>query len=94
MKVQGLQQGKISKQKVKLLCRKGGELDEAMLSSLIEKMRKGGDAMRYARSADGSTKKQAYKMGGWVDEYADSNKKKFKGGGVPTSFIYSGSSKK
>lgn len=94
MKAQGLQQSKISKQKVKLLCREGGELDEAMLASMVEKMRKGGDAMRYAKSADGSTKKQAYKMGGWVDEYGGSNKKKFKGGGVPTSFIYSGPSKK
>jgi hypothetical protein len=33
-------------------------------------------------------------MGGWIDEYGSSNKKKFKGGGVPTSFIYSGPSKK
>jgi hypothetical protein len=30
MKAQGLQQSKISKQKVKLLCREGGELDDGM----------------------------------------------------------------
>ena len=92
MKTQGLQQGKISKQKVKLLCREGGELDDAMLSSMIEKMRKGGDAMRYASKADGSTKKQAYKMGGYVQ--SESKKKKYMNGGQPTSFIYSGPSKK
>jgi hypothetical protein len=94
MKTQGLQQGKISKQKVKLLCREGGELDDAMYASIVEKMRKGGDAMRYATSADGSTKKQSYKMGGWIDEYGSSKKKKYINGGQPTSFIYSGSSKK
>ncbi len=94
MKAQGLQQSKISKQKVKLLCRKGGELDDAMQGSMIEKMRKGGDAMRYASTADGTTKKQAYKMGGWVDSNSKSTMKKYKGGGVPSSFIYSGPSKK
>ena len=94
MKAQGLQQSKISKQKVKLLCREGGELDDAMYASIVEKMRKGGDAMRYATSADGSTKKQSYKMGGWIDEYGSSNKKKYINGGQPTSFIYSGLSKK
>ena len=94
MKAQGLQQGKISKQKVKLLCRQGGELDDAMQGSMVEKMRKGGDAMRYATNADGITKKQAYKMGGWVQSESKSEMKKYKGGGVPTSFIYSGPSKK
>jgi hypothetical protein len=90
MKAQGLQQGKISKQSVKLLCRTGGELDDAMQGSMVEKMRKGGDAMRYASTADGSRKKQAYKMGGYVQ----SETKKYRGGGVPTAFIYSGPSKK
>ena len=94
MKAQGLQQGKISKQQVKLLCRKGGELDDAMQGSMIEKMRKGGDAMRYTTNAEGSTKKQAYKMGGWIHSDSKSSMKKYKGGGVPTSFIYSGPSKK
>jgi len=73
MKAQGLQQSKISKQKFKLLCREGGELDDAMQGSMVEKMRKGGDAERYATNADGSTTKQAYKMGGWV--YSGSPKK-------------------
>ena len=36
-------------------------------------MRKGGDAMRYASAADGSTTKQSYKMGGWV--YSGPSKK-------------------
>lgn len=92
MKAQGLQQSKISKQKIKLLCREGGELDDAMQGSMVEKMRKGGDAMRYVSTADGTTKKQAYKMGGYVQ--SESKMKKYKGGGVPTSFIYSGPSKK
>jgi len=94
MKAQGLQQGKISKQSVKLLCRTGGELDDAMQGSMVEKMRKGGDAMRYAKSADGSTKKQAYKMGGYVQSETKPAMKKYRGGGVPTAFIYSGPSKK
>ena len=92
MKTQGLQQGKISKQKIKLLCREGGELDDAMLGSMVEKMRKGGDAMRYASKADGSTQKQAYKMGGSFE--SQSKNKKYMNGGQPTSFIYSGPSKK
>jgi hypothetical protein len=94
MKAQGLQQSKISKQSVKLLCRKGGELDDAMQGSMVEKMRKGGDAMRYVSDADGSRKKQAYKMGGCVQSKSKPNLKKYIGGGVPTSFIYSGPSKK
>jgi hypothetical protein len=73
MKTQGLQQSKISKQKVKLLCKKGGEINDAMLGSMIKKMRQGGNAVRYVSNADGSTKKQAYKMGGWV--YSGSSKK-------------------
>jgi len=94
MKAQGLQQSKISKQKFKLLCREGGELDEAMQGSMVEKMRKGGDAMRYASAADGSTTKQSYKMGGWVHSDPKPAMKKYRGGGVPTAFIYSGPSKK
>lgn len=94
MKAQGLQQGKISKQSVKLLCRKGGEIDDAMQGSMVEKMRKGGDAMRYATSADGSKQKQAYKMGGYVQSESKPTMKKYRGGGVPTAFIYSGPSKK
>lgn len=73
MKAQGLQQGKLSKQKVKLLCRQGGELDDAMEGSMIEKMRKGGDALRYSTSSDGSKTKQKYKMGGWT--YSGPSKK-------------------
>ena len=84
----------VLKQKVKLLCREGGELDEAMQASMVEKMRKGGDAMRYATSADGSKQKQAYKMGGYVQSESKSNMKKYMGGGVPTAMIYSGPSKK
>jgi hypothetical protein len=94
MKTQGLQQGKISKQSVKLLCRKGGEIDDAMQGSMVEKMRKGGDAMRYASTADGTRKKQTYKMGGYVQPESKPTMKKYRGGGVPTAFIYSGPSKK
>ena len=94
MKNKGLQQGKISKQSLKLLCRKGGELDAALEGSMVEKMRKGGDAMRYASTFEGTTKKQAYKMGGYVKSESKSNMKKYIGGGVPTAMIYSGPSKK
>jgi hypothetical protein len=94
MKTQGLQQGKISKQSMKLLCRKGGEIDDAMQGSMVEKMRKGGDAMRYASTFEGTTKKQAYKMGGWVHSDSKPSMKKYRGGGVPTAMIYSGPSKK
>ena len=37
---------KLSRQKTKLLMRSGGELDEIMMSSVIEKMNKGGNAQR------------------------------------------------
>jgi hypothetical protein len=94
MKNKGLQQGKISKQSLKLLCREGGELDAALEGSMVEKMRKGGDAMRYASAFDGTTKKQAYKMGGWVHSESKPSMKKYRGGGVPTAMIYSGPSKK
>ncbi|MGK0255751.1 MAG: hypothetical protein ACI81I_000357, partial [Arcobacteraceae bacterium] len=34
---------KLTRQKSKLLMRSGGELDDIMMSSIIEKMNKGGD---------------------------------------------------
>ena len=40
---------KMSRQKTKLLMRSGGELDEIMMSSVIEKMRQGGNAKRIVR---------------------------------------------
>tara|TARA_R110002051_G_scaffold321795_2_gene410444 strand:- start:22642 stop:22890 length:249 start_codon:yes stop_codon:yes gene_type:complete len=56
---------KLSRQKSKMLMRSGGELDDMMLGSLIEKFRKGGKAKRLARNAEtGIETKQAYKMGG------------------------------
>jgi|TARA_R110002012_G_scaffold109803_3_gene253980 hypothetical protein len=66
----GLKPQKMTRQKAKLLCRMadGGEsaMDNIMLGSLEEKMIKGGDANRVASSADGSSKMQAYKRGGWT----------------------------
>jgi len=69
-KVGGLQPQKMTRQKAKLLCRMadGGEpaLDNIMLSSIEQKMNKGNNANRVASSADGTSKMQSYKMGGWT----------------------------
>ena len=65
-KSRGLKPQKMTKQKAKLLMRSGGELDDMMLGSVVEKMRKGGKAKRLASKADGTEKLQEYKMGGWT----------------------------
>jgi hypothetical protein len=57
---------KISRQKSKMLLRTGGELEDMMLGSVQEKMRKGGDAERIVQDRSGKDKKQKYKMGGWT----------------------------
>lgn len=46
----------------------GGEaaMDNIMMSSIEQKMTKGGDAKRVASSADGTSKMQSYKLGGWT----------------------------
>lgn len=45
--------------------RSGGELEEIMMSSIIEKMNRGGNAKRIVRDAEsGIESKQAYKLGG------------------------------
>lgn len=62
----GLPKQKISRQKSKMLLRTGGELEDMMLGSVQEKMRKGGDAERVVQDRDGKEKKQKYKMGGWT----------------------------
>jgi hypothetical protein len=66
----GLNPQKITRQKSKLLCRmaNGGEsaLDNIMLSSMEQKMTKGGDAKRVVSKADGTEKLQSYKRGGWT----------------------------
>ena len=56
---------KLSRQKTKLLMRSGGELDEIMMASVVEKMNKGGNAKRVV-ARDGKEKMQAYKLGGWT----------------------------
>jgi hypothetical protein len=68
MKKQGMPSQKITKQKSKLLCKqKGGELDDMMYGSMIEKMRKGGNAKRNAYKAEsGKETMQEYKIGGWT----------------------------
>mgnify|MGYP003116284895 CR=1 FL=1 len=69
---------KMSRQKTKLLMRSGGELDEIMMSSVIEKMRQGGNAKRVVRDAEtGYESKQAYKLGGGThNTYSGKRKKK------------------
>ena len=66
MRKHGLQQQKLTKQRSKLLCKKvGGELDYIMSGSMVEKMRKGGNAKRNAYSAEtGKETMQEYKLGG------------------------------
>ena len=56
---------KISRQKSKMLLRTGGELEDIMLGSVQEKMRKGVETERVVQGRDGKSKKQKYKMGGW-----------------------------
>jgi hypothetical protein len=65
-KSRGLKPQKMTRQKTKLLMRSGGELDDMMLGSVVEKMRKGGKAKRVVKNEDGSEKMQEYKMGGWT----------------------------
>jgi len=55
---------KLTRQKSKLLMRSGGELDDMMLGSVVEKMRKGGNAERIVKVKKGKDKKQKYKLGG------------------------------
>ena len=71
---------KMSRQKTKLLMRTGGELDDIMMSSVIEKMRKGGDAERVVRDAEtGYESKQAYKLGGGThNTYSGKSKRRKK----------------
>ena len=57
---------KLTRQKSKLLMRSGGELDDMMLGSVVEKMRKGGNAERIVKDKKGKDKKQKYKLGGWT----------------------------
>jgi hypothetical protein len=60
-----LSKGKMSRQKTKMLMRSGGELEEIMMSSVIEKMNRGGNAERVVRNNEtGVESKQAYKLGG------------------------------
>ena len=48
-----------------MLLRTGGELEDMMLGSVQEKMRKGVETERVVQGRDGKSKKQKYKMGGW-----------------------------
>jgi|TARA_B110000444_G_scaffold238282_1_gene251728 hypothetical protein len=73
-----LTQGKMSRQKSKMLMRTGGELDDMMLGSVIEKMNKGGNAKRIARDFEtGQETKQAYNLGGGThNTYSGKSKKR------------------
>ena len=71
---------KLTRQQSKLLMRSGGELDEMMTSSMIEKMTKGGNAKRLARNYEtGGESMQEYKLGGGThNTYSGPSKKKKK----------------
>jgi len=79
MKNQKLPYQKLTKQKSKLLCKQvGGELDNMIYGSMIEKMRKGGNAKRLSRNNEtGQESMQEYKLGGGThNTYSGSSKKK------------------
>ena len=60
-----LPKGKMTRQKTKMLMRTGGELEEMMLGSVIEKMNNGGNAQRIVRDTEsGIESSQPYKLGG------------------------------
>ena len=71
---------KLTRQKSKMLMRSGGELDDMMTSSLVEKMTKGGDAKRLARNYEtGGESMQEYKLGGGThNTYSGPSKKRRK----------------
>jgi hypothetical protein len=94
MKKQGLQSHKLTKQKSKLLCKQGGgELDDIMYGSMVEKMKKGGNAKRNAYKAEsGKESMQDYKMGGWTSSGTSKKKRKnpnYMNGGDPSAHITS-----
>ena len=79
MKKQGLPYQKLTKQKSKLLCKQaGGELDDMIFGSMVEKMRKGGNAKRLSRNNEtGQEYMQEYKLGGGThNTYSGPSKKK------------------
>ena len=51
---------KLTRQKSKLLMKSGGELDDMMLGSVVEKMRKGGNAERIVKVKKGKDKKSKH----------------------------------
>jgi len=56
---------KLTRQQSKLLMKTGAELDQMMLGSFTEKMRKGANAKRTARNNEtGKDSYQEYKLGG------------------------------
>ncbi len=56
---------KLTRQESKLLMKTGAELDQMMLGSFTEKMRKGANAKRMARNNEtGRDSYQEYKLGG------------------------------
>ena len=94
----GLPIQKITKQKAKILCRQGGEMEDVLYTSMVEKMRKGGNAKRIARDAQsGMETMQEYKLGGWTHSGLSKNKMKnpsYMNGGDPSAHIFSGKKRK
>ena len=85
----GLPKETIKKQKTKILLRHGAELDEAMMGSIVDKMRKGGESKRSAYKAElGMETMQEYKMGGWTSSKKKSKKRKYMTGGDTSANIY------
>jgi hypothetical protein len=79
MKKEGLPHQKLTKQRYKLLCKQvGGELDDMIYGSMVEKMRKGGNAKRLSYNSEtGQESMQEYKLGGGThNTYSGPSKKK------------------
>jgi hypothetical protein len=92
MQKQGLQQQKLTKQKAKLLIKQGGEMEDILYTSMVEKMRNGGDALRNVKDSLGNESMQEYKLGGWTHSGPPKGKSKnpkFMNGGDPSAHVFS-----
>lgn len=76
MSKKGLHRGKKTRQQAKMLLKFGKELDDIMMGSVIEKVRKGGDARRVVKDVEsGIESYQAYKLGGGTHNTYSGKKK-------------------
>jgi hypothetical protein len=74
------------------------EMEDVLYTSMVEKMRKGGNAKRIARDAQsGMETMQEYKLGGWTHSGPSKGKMKnpnYMNGGDPSAHVFSGRRKR